>query len=67
MFLVLNPRILCMCWGGGFKKKNAEVELLEILCSHSDVDERTLPSPAPADTAAEPCRHGGEPQAWTRR
>lgn len=50
MFLVPNPRILCVCVGGALKKKNAEVELLEILCSHSDVDERT-PPPQPQQIA----------------
>lgn len=36
-------------WGAFFKKKkkNSEGELLEILCSHSDVAKRTLPAPPP--------------------
>lgn len=56
-------------WGAFFKKKkkNSEGELLEILCSHSDVAKRTLPAPPPEDSAAEPCRHGREPWACTRR
>ena len=64
MFLAL------ILWGSFKKKKkkrNAEGALLEVLCSHADVAERTSPPPAPADAAAEPCRHGGHPWAWTRR
>ena len=33
--------------GGQLYKENAERELLEVLCSHSDVAERTLPLPSP--------------------